>query len=530
MNCNRFLILVFFVSVLLSCKKYETFTNDFDYTSVYFATQKPLRTVVADDDMSFKVGVALGGVRENTKTETVTFVVDPELLKLPGASGFEILPDSYYTLSNDEKMVITPRNLIGDITVTLNKEKFTSDPNATIAYYALPLRIVSSTTDSVLRGNESVAAKDYTIVTIQYISKFSGSYYHKGLQTRVDNNNTITYSLPDLSKNQVWRLNTVDANQVTTSGAGAISTGGIKLTVSSNNAVSVSAGSGISSASGSGSFNPEKNEFYLSYTYTSDGIIYNVKDTLIQRQPPEQELRFEEWQPLNATPEHVLSGFDLVWNDEFNGTALDLSKWNYRAENTVRGFGTVSRNSIQLNGSGQLLINITKGLDGTYYIGQVGTQGLFETRYGYFECRAKMHNSLGPHVAFWLQSPWYGIGDPTVTGAEIDIFEYHKKSPDNVHHAVHYNGYGAEHQQINKVVNNPAIKTGYHIFGLEWNENEYIFYVDGQETWRTTSAVSRRDQFIILSAELNGWGGDDPNLWTFPDAVTYDYVRVYKKR
>ena len=43
-------------------------------------------------------------------------------------------------------------------------------------------------------------------------------------------------------------------------------------------------------------------------------------------------------------------------------------------------------------------------------------------------------------------------------------------------------------------------------YSLVWND-EYIFYVDGKETWRTTEAVSHRTEYMILSAELSGWGG-----------------------
>ena len=51
--------------------------------------------------------------------------------------------------------------------------------------------------------------------------------------------------------------------------------------------------------------------------------------------------------------------------------------------------------------------------------------------------------------------------------------------------------------------------------------------VNGQEIWRTTTAVSHRPQYMILSTELIGWGGD-PAQSAFPDCVIFDYVRVYK--
>jgi hypothetical protein len=65
-------------------------------------------------------------------------------------------------------------------------------------------------------------------------------------------------------------------------------------------------------------------------------------------------------------------------------------------------------------------------------------------------------------------------------------------------------------------------------YALAWSD-EYVFYVNGIETWRTSTAVSQRSQYIILSTELTGWGGD-PATGMFPDTVKFDYVRVYKPK
>lgn len=229
-------------------------------------------------------------------------------------------------------------------------------------------------------------------------------------------------------------------------------------------------------------------------------------------------------------PEHLRDTYQMVWNDEFNGTTVDLSKWNFRAEGTVRNYGTVSRQTISLDGKGNVSIKVTKDATGKYYIGELGTQGIFETTYGYFECRALMNKQYGPHVAFWLQSPTVGmVGDVEKNGTEIDIFEYHRKTPETVYHNLHWDGYGTDHKTIGNKITYPEISSGFHIFGLEWNENEYVFYVDGKETWRTSIAVSHRSEYMILSTELTGWGGD-PSTGNFPDEVIFDYVRVYQPK
>lgn len=228
-------------------------------------------------------------------------------------------------------------------------------------------------------------------------------------------------------------------------------------------------------------------------------------------------------------PKNLAQQFHLVWQDEFSGTVLDTTKWNYRAEGTKRHYATVNRQTISLDGQGHLAISVLKNEDGSYSVGQTGTEGIFETTYGYFECRAKMNQSIGPHVAFWLQSPdIHKTGDnPALNGSEVDVFEYHRVTPDTVHHNIHWNGYGPEHHRIGKMINYPDIDNGFHTFGMLWTKEKYVFFVDGQKTWETTHALSHRPEYLILSTELTGFGGN-PENGHYPDRVVFDYVRVFK--
>ncbi|MFM7182569.1 MAG: family 16 glycosylhydrolase [Verrucomicrobiales bacterium] len=234
--------------------------------------------------------------------------------------------------------------------------------------------------------------------------------------------------------------------------------------------------------------------------------------------------------PPEAIPAELREDYKLVWQDEFNGTTLDPKKWRVRGEGVNRKLGVVSGKTISLDGKGNCVISVLKGPDGKNLIGQIATQGLFDPTYGYFECRAKMNRSIGPHVAFWLQSPTLGkTGDPAVDGSEVDIFEFHRRAPDTVHHCVHWDGYGEKHKMHGNQAIRPNIGEGFHTFGLLWTPKEYVFYVNGKETWRTDKAVSRRSLFIILSTELSGWGGDIAK-GKLPDQVVFDYVRVYQQK
>jgi len=55
--------------------------------------------------------------------------------------------------------------------------------------------------------------------------------------------------------------------------------------------------------------------------------------------------------------------------------------------------------------------------------------------------------------------------------------------------------------------------------------------MDGKETWRVPGPVSHREQFILISAEANGYRNGAPasilRKANLPDYFVVDYVRVY---
>lgn len=288
-----------------SCEPYEDFIEDFDYTTVYFATQKPLRTIVSYDEMAFKVGVSLGGKRENSVDEFADFEIDADLLNtVAGADAYTLLPEAYYELSNSSKMTISKGDFIGDVTVTLNRDLFTADPLATQNTYALPLKLTNSSLDSIggfdPDGTVLDLPKDYTILVVKYISSYSGVYYHKGIQKEVDGTGTVIteteYNDADLIKNKTWTLTTVDINSVKTSGIGTATNNNFVINIDeTNNVVSIDTpSSSITNLLGTGTVNDDRS-ISINYSYTSGGKNYEVEDTLVLRQAVELDLRFEEW-------------------------------------------------------------------------------------------------------------------------------------------------------------------------------------------------------------------------------------------
>lgn len=235
-------------------------------------------------------------------------------------------------------------------------------------------------------------------------------------------------------------------------------------------------------------------------------------------------------------PEWIRENWELTFLDDFEGDSIDYTKWVHRPE-WQRGEGFWSDEDAFVDGDGHLIIR-TREEDGQYYTGAIGTQRfanssevLFTQKFGYFEMRAKLPKNLtGFHVAFWLmpemiEEEVFGTGEDWT---EIDIFE----APFNrevVFHALHWDGYDEHHRSASQQVFAPGLFDGFQTFALEWTEDEYIFYVNDQETWRTSAGgVSKAPSHMIISSEAKNWGGNINHNRDLPQDFVVDYVRVYQ--
>lgn len=289
-------ILYYFLYVLIMSSCYKDYIEDYDYSTTYFASQKPLRTVIADRDMQIRVGVAIGGKRKVNMNDWAEFEIDPTLLD---GTGLELLPEKYYTLSDENMFHVTKNTLaVADVGISFTDD-FYNDDICTKVHYALPLKLRTSSLDKFLEG------KDYSIVAIKYISTYHGTYYIKGKVSELSETgeiiNTETYGNADLSKNDVRMVNTLTRNVLLRQGVGnsvVTETENVKLTFQNNHTLKVeTAEGGIEIMDGSGTFDDSKEnlEISLEYCYTKSGKKYKVEETLIRRQDPLKDLRFEEW-------------------------------------------------------------------------------------------------------------------------------------------------------------------------------------------------------------------------------------------
>jgi len=225
---------------------------------------------------------------------------------------------------------------------------------------------------------------------------------------------------------------------------------------------------------------------------------------------------------LPATPEG--KAWKLAWNDEFDGEKLDATKWD--VPEYKRRDGWWSRKAVSLDGKGNLVMSTLK--DGDKFLDAcVRTRGKLEHAFGYYVCRARLQKQAGHWTAFWLYNDCVGkVGNEGRDGTEIDIFEK-PWLDDRVQQTLHWDGYGKEHKSKGFVPKVPGVMDGFHTFSLWWSPEEYVFYVDGRETWRTKDGgVCQAPLYIKISDEIGEWAGDIRKV-KLPDEFLVDYVRVY---
>jgi beta-glucanase (GH16 family) len=204
----------------------------------------------------------------------------------------------------------------------------------------------------------------------------------------------------------------------------------------------------------------------------------------------------------------------MVWNDEFEGTQLDATKWKTCPEWQRQGFCYWEADNHQLTGSGQLRLDVTEVGD-SVFCGAVRTKNLYYQKYGYFEVRCQVPQIHGGWSAFWMMPDQNQPGNQGTDGTEIDIFESVNGWIGMVNHALHWDGYGVEHQTVKETMHRPDLYDGsYHTFGMFWTPTEYVFYIDSIETWRTSAGgVSQVEQYMKLTLEVSSatWPGNWDN-------------------
>ena len=239
-----------------------------------------------------------------------------------------------------------------------------------------------------------------------------------------------------------------------------------------------------------------------------------------------------------------IPGYTLVWNDEFDKTEIDLTKWEHEVNgdgggnNELQYYTDATKNSYVENG--KLIIKaFIEEYEGKYFTSaRLRTKYKGDWLYGRIEVSAKVPTGKGTWPAIWMLSTDWSYGGWPESG-ELDIMEHVGYDPNVIHGSVHtlaYNHKIGTQKTATRTI--PTATTQFYKYAIEWFEDHIDFFIDDSKYFTFTNEnkgwqywpFDKRFHLILNLAVGGDWGGAqgiDPTA--FPAAMEVDYVRVYKK-
>ena len=155
-----------------------------------------------------------------------------------------------------------------------------------------------------------------------------------------------------------------------------------------------------------------------------------------------------------------------------------------------------------------------------YRAGMISTEVGFSQRFGYAEVRAQMILSKGHHAAIWL------LHDDNTYNTRREVAEVDFVENVNGEGTLYFNHHGPGVEPITKVQANPA---DWHVYGLLWEQDRMVWYLDGKEVRRSSRSMPREAYFIASLEIASSWPGDPDDTTRWPAELNLDYVRFYQR-
>lgn len=239
--------------------------------------------------------------------------------------------------------------------------------------------------------------------------------------------------------------------------------------------------------------------------------------------------------------------YTVVWQDEFDETTLDATKWSYELGTGDWGWGnnekqyyTDRAENVFIRDGSLVIKAIKESYKGSDYTsGRILTRGKASWLYGKIEARLKLPKGRGTWPAFWMMPAKSVYGGWPKSG-ELDIMEYVGYQPGTTHGTVHTQA-GSGGSASGASVYHNGVEDDFHIIGIEWTPKYIRWYYDDEPYFKTYRNLAGWDWnywpfdqefYIILNHAVGGnWGGAqgiDNSI--FPQEYQIDYIKVYQKR
>lgn len=310
--------------------------------------------------------------------------------------------------------------------------------------------------------------------------------------------------------------------------------------------------------SGTLSFSPGQKELYIDIPVIGDSLRKANQDFFIQLSNPQNCVLTNTKSKITiindgvylptdmtgyATPS-MYSGYNMVWNDEFDANELNEQLWNYEIGGD--GWGNheleyyTSRPQNVFVSNGNLVVEARKeNYNGNGYTSaRLTTQHKKEFQFGRIDIRAKLPVAKGLWPALWMlgsnisQVGWPGCG-------ETDIMELIGTYPARVVGSYHWKKQDGAHDFISNSFDLPSgdFSNKFHVFSLIWAPDSLQILIDdqiyssaGSQSITNGPYPFNAPSFFIFNVAVGGdWPGHPDNTTVFPQRMFVDYVRVFQK-
>ena len=238
-----------------------------------------------------------------------------------------------------------------------------------------------------------------------------------------------------------------------------------------------------------------------------------------------------------------------TFEDNFDGSTIDLTKWRIYAPNFWDKRTHFSKDNTIVK-DGNLILRVERktgrhndspdGKETDYATGFADTYGKWVQRYGYFEARVKLPSAPCMWPAFWLmpdRGPARGDQGARQStkfgGMEFDIVEQLSTyGTQRFNMALHWDGYGTGHKATGSgSIYVPADKDGFLVVGLLWTPESATLYGNGKELARWNNPrISNVPSAILLDHVTGGWETEALDDAQLPADFVLDYVRVWQRK
>ncbi len=270
--------------------------------------------------------------------------------------------------------------------------------------------------------------------------------------------------------------------------------------------------------------------------------------------------------------QYFIDDYTQVFEEEFNGDSIDANRWNtgltWGDNRIINGEQQYFVNTLsdpnfgydpfKLTGSSLIIEAIptpTELVDSlppvcdeadpfgfercAFLSGALSSHDRFGITYGYVEGRIKASTAVGALSSFYLYHRYPGTGI-NYHAPEIDILEYLGENPfgrEDAFQTYHYanstdNSINSAPTMFYTDPSGANFGDDFHTYGVLWEPQLVIWYIDGKEIKRITGPQVGRQQMNIVAYLVAGsaWAPTpDINSDIFPLQMEIDYIKAYQR-